>query len=43
MAVMQNILGWLAFLCCAIIVQTYVPGLDALIVGIILVTQERAY
>ncbi len=43
MAVMQNILGWLAFLCCAIIVQTYVPGLDALIVGIILVTQERDY
>lgn len=43
MLLVQNIFWWLAFLFCGIILQLYVPGLDALVVGIILVTRERDY
>ena len=43
MHLLQNIFWWLAFLFCGIILQLYVPGLDALIVGIILVSLERDY
>ena len=43
MRLLQNIFWWLAFLFGGIILQLYVPGLDALIVGIILVSLERDY
>ncbi len=43
MHLLQNIFWWLAFLFCGIILQLYVPGLDALVVGIILVSLEKDY
>lgn len=38
-----NVLWWLFFLPLAFIVQLYVPGLDALVIGLIIVLQERRY
>ncbi len=43
MLLVQNIFWWLAFLFCGIILQLYVPGLDALVVGILLVSLEKDY
>ncbi|RRD70452.1 MULTISPECIES: hypothetical protein [unclassified Desulfovibrio] len=38
-----NILWWLAFVACAVVTQALVPGLDALVAGVVLLLQERDY
>lgn len=38
-----NVLWWLGFFPLAIIVQLSLPGLDALVIGLIIVLQERRY
>ncbi len=43
MRVARNILWWVAFLVLGIVCQLYVPGLDALLTAVLLVTQERDY
>lgn len=39
----SNLLWWVCFLPMALVVQFYVPGLDALLIGLIIVLQERRY
>lgn len=38
-----NAIWWACFLPLAFVVQVYVPGLDALVIGLIIVLQERRY
>lgn len=38
-----NVIWWICFLPLAFVVQVYVPGLDALVMGLIIVLQERRY
>ncbi|MEG2173252.1 MAG: hypothetical protein RRY29_08305 [Desulfovibrionaceae bacterium] len=38
-----NILWWICFIPLAFVVQIYVPGLDALVIGLVIVLQERRY
>ena len=39
----RNVLWWLMFLPLALALQLFLPGLDALVIGLILVLQERRY
>jgi hypothetical protein len=43
MSFVRNIFWWLLFTACAIVVQAFVPGLDALSVGVVLLLQEKDY
>ena len=43
MRVARNVFWWVAFLVFGIVCQLYVPGLDALLTAVLLVTQERDY
>lgn len=40
---MGNIFWWVCFIFISIIIQAFVPGLDALVVGLIILLQERDY
>lgn len=40
---MRNILWWSLFLPVALVIQLLLPGLDALVIALILVLQERSY
>lgn len=39
----RNVIWWLLFFPVGIILQQMVPGLDALVIGLIILLQERAY
>lgn len=39
----SNVFWWVCFIPLALVVQMYVPGLDALVIGLIIVLQERRY
>ncbi len=43
MAAFRNICWWLVFLAAGIVLQLFVPGLDALLAGVVIVTQEKDY
>ena len=43
MSRLRNVLWWLGFCACAVALQTAVPGLDALVVGLVILLQERDY
>lgn len=43
MTIMRNIAWWLVFIIAAIIIEAGVPNLDALVVGIVILLQERDY
>ncbi|MDO5536152.1 MAG: hypothetical protein Q4F72_01275 [Desulfovibrionaceae bacterium] len=43
MAAFANTLWWVAFLVAGIIVQAALPGLDALLLGLILIAEEKDY
>lgn len=38
-----NAVWWVCFFLLSIVVQVYLPGLDALVIGLIIVLQERRY
>lgn len=39
----RNVVWWMGFFPLAITIQLYLPGLDALVIGLIIVLQERRY
>lgn len=39
----RNVVWWASFFPLAITIQLYLPGLDALVIGLIIVLQERRY
>ena len=43
MHTLRNALWWTCFLCLSIVLQVHITRLDALIVGVIIVTEERDY
>lgn len=43
MAKIRNIIWWLTFLCTGIILQVFIPRLDALVIGAIITLEEKDY
>lgn len=43
MSTLRDIIWWLCFLAAAVGIQAFIPGLDAMTVGLIILLQERDY